>query len=199
MTNANSIELITEKLLIKPLTAAQMLAYLRADGTLENELGVKPHPRPISNELKEAIEQTLLPLMAGANADGHFAALWTMIDRTEKRMAGGACFKGSPNERGEVEIGYGVYSSFQNKGYATEAVKAMVQWAFLQRGVSGVLAETEETNLASQRTLAKAGFKQYEQEGPMLWWRMDNPVTSSFARCIEERRTIAMGKPIKKR
>lgn len=86
---------------------------------------------------------------------------------------------------------------FSEQGYATEAVKAMVQWTFLQRDVSGVLAETEETNLASQRTLAKAGFKQYEQEGPMLWWRMDNPVTSSFARCIEERRTIAMGKPIK--
>ena len=34
------------------------------------------------------------------------------------------------HENGTLEIGYSMLSDYQNKGYATEAVRSMLQWAF---------------------------------------------------------------------
>ena len=70
---------------------------------------------------------------------------------------GDVCFKGLAGD-GAVEIGYGINPPHEGKGYATEAVDALVRWAFLQPGVTRVEAETEPGNAASQRVLNKCGF-----------------------------------------
>ena len=49
-------------------------------------------------------------------------------------MASGG-FKGPPQD-GTVEIGYSVLPRFQGHGYATEMVRALIDWAFAQPGVS---------------------------------------------------------------
>ena len=83
-------------------------------------------------------------------------AIW-MIEAKDGTHIGDLCFKGL-NDDGSVEIGYGISEEHQGRGYATEAVCAMVDWAFTQPGVACVTAETEEANFASQRVLKKAGF-----------------------------------------
>lgn len=70
-----------------------------------------------------------------------------------------AGFKGPPRD-GEVEIGYSVLPRFQGHGYATEMVRALVDWAFLQPGVSRIVAETMEANTSSMRLLQNLGFVQ---------------------------------------
>ena len=57
------------------------------------------------------------------------------------------------------------------RGYAAEAVSAMVGWAFKQPGVKCVTAETEADNIASQKVLSKAGFiptGETGEEGPLF-------------------------------
>ena len=66
-------------------------------------------------------------------------------------------FKGPPRN-GVAEIGYSVLPQFQGRGYATEMVAGLVQWALRQPGVTRIVAETEWANLASVRVLQKAGF-----------------------------------------
>ena len=78
-------------------------------------------------------------------------AIW-MIELKDGTYVGDLCFKGL-SEDGATEIGYGISEAHQGCGYATEAVSALVDWAFHQPGVSCVTAETEETNIASQRVL----------------------------------------------
>ena len=83
-------------------------------------------------------------------------AVW-LIGRKNGGRIGELCFKGlSPD--GTAEIGYGLLPEFRGKGYATEAVKAVVEWALGQPGVTAIEAETDAENTASQRVLAKAGF-----------------------------------------
>jgi RimJ/RimL family protein N-acetyltransferase len=75
---------------------------------------------------------------------------------------GGVGFKGPP-DGGVVEIGYGLAPSARGHGYATEALRALVQIA-AGLGVTTIRAETDLANVASQRTLERAGFRQVEAD-----------------------------------
>jgi RimJ/RimL family protein N-acetyltransferase len=70
---------------------------------------------------------------------------------------GGIGFKVQPEE-GCVEIGYGLVPSARGNGYAAEAVVALLAIA-ADHGVSKVIADTKRDNIASQRTLIRAGFR----------------------------------------
>ncbi len=49
-----------------PLTYSQLVKYGMGDNLLEEELNLQPSYRLISPELKEALENTILPNMADA-------------------------------------------------------------------------------------------------------------------------------------
>jgi RimJ/RimL family protein N-acetyltransferase len=57
-----------------------------------------------------------------------------------------------------VGFGYVIARSHQHKGYATEAARAMIHWAFQQPAIYRVNASTDVENIASQRVLEKAGM-----------------------------------------
>jgi [ribosomal protein S5]-alanine N-acetyltransferase len=72
----------------------------------------------------------------------------------------GQCgFKGPPDSDGVVEIAYGVASDQERKGYATEAARALVVYAFSIDQVKLVRAHTLPGSNASKRVLAKCGFR----------------------------------------
>ena len=73
-------------------------------------------------------------------------------------LVGGGGFLGTP-EGGVATTGYSVLPQFQNRGYATELVGALINWALGQPGVTAIAAETEGPNPASERVLAKLGFR----------------------------------------
>lgn len=90
-------------------------------------------------------------------------AMW-MIELKDGSHVGELCFKGISKD-GIVEIGYGIAGEYQGKGYATEAVKAVVDWALKQAAVLCIKAETEESNIASQKVLKKVGFMSTSENG----------------------------------
>ena len=83
-------------------------------------------------------------------------AIW-MIELKDGTHIGELCFKGLSAE-GIAEIGYGISEAYQNNGYATEAVKAVLGWAFSHPVVMSVEAETDSDNIASKKVLEKCGF-----------------------------------------
>ncbi len=89
-------------------------------------------------------------------------ALLNVPGRTLPVLAGGAGFKGAPDESGQVETGYSVLPCFQKRGLASEMVRALTDWAFRQPGVRCIIAQSAPDNAPSIRVLQKAGFKQCE-------------------------------------
>ena len=81
------------------------------------------------------------------------------------RAIGGVGFKGQP-VGGRVEIGYGLTPSARGDGYAAEAVVALVALAAGHR-LSRVVADTTLDNIASQRTLIRAGFRLVSADGEL--------------------------------
>ena len=88
-------------------------------------------------------------------------AAWYILLRGEggRRTAIGTCgFTAMPDETGTVETGYSILPEHQRRGYAPEAVTALVEWAFGHPAVNRVVAHTFPDLRASIRVLEKCGF-----------------------------------------
>jgi RimJ/RimL family protein N-acetyltransferase len=72
---------------------------------------------------------------------------------------GDATFVGvrEPDVEGVVELGYTIFPSERGRGYATEAVTALVEWAVETEEVRVVLAAIVHGNDASVRVLERVG------------------------------------------
>jgi hypothetical protein len=77
-----------------------------------------------------------------------------------------------PENREEADIGYTVVPAAQGKGIASEALRAVCDYAFNQTGVRAINAYVLADNGGSVRVLEKAGFvrtqvleKAYEIDG----------------------------------
>lgn len=165
----------TERLILLPLTHAQLLKYIQNDHSLEEELQLQPSSQVLEMDfqLLEALENTILPRVADPKQNYLFLTLWTMILKAENRMIGDLCFKGEPNVDGEIEIGYGIYEPYQGKGYMTEAVGGIIKWAATQPNVKAITAETARSNVASMRILERHHFKKFCEVEKMVWWQLD--------------------------
>jgi len=97
---------------------------------------------------------------------------WAIIHKEEKQIIGFIILKGVPNEFGEVIVGYVVEESFQRKGYATEAIKALIQWVFQNPQALCVIIDTEKDNLPSNKLLEKLGAVKYKETDELFWWRI---------------------------
>ena len=103
---------------------------------------------------------TFLELIEAAPELAGWYVWYAMIRRPDSAsdiLGASVGFKGPPKD-GTVEIGYSVLPQFQRRGYATEMVRSLTEWAFRQPGVDRISAQTAETNIASLRVLHKAGF-----------------------------------------
>ncbi len=86
-------------------------------------------------------------------------SFWYLVTEEEPCGLIGICgFKGRPDEVGSVEIGYSILTSYQEQGFATEAVARLVAWAFSHYNVQEVCAETLPHLDKSIRVLEKNGF-----------------------------------------
>lgn len=152
----------TERLRIHPLS----------DGEME---------RMVREAADEGLKQAYGEMLAGCRAhpdERLWHAVWAMEGLRGERV-GDLSFKGVSPE-GVTEIGYGIEEGHRGKGYATEAVKAMVAWAFGHGEIQAVEAETESGNGASRRVLEKCGFAatgEIGAEGPR--YRLERGATAA--------------------
>ena len=114
-------------------------------------------------------------MLAGMNADPSnvlWNAPWKMCLKKEGTFLGDIGFKGAP-KRGTVEIGYGIQKEYEGRGYTTEALGAMIDWAFSQNDVYAI--EAEAGNAASAHILEKHKFQRVGdgEEGPR--YRREKP------------------------
>ena len=104
--------------------------------------------------------------------------VWLMVKesvsgRQEERLViGDLGYKGPPDEKGAIDIGYSVVPQERGKGYATEAVRALIDWAFGKPVVKLITADCEESNPASGAVLAEAGMKRNGRRQRLLHWKM---------------------------
>ena len=153
----------TERLSLRALTPDEANAVVAGDR--DTHAWAPDYPTPGDIRIAAFALKGGLAFATDSSPWGPFV----IVESQSGLCVGGIGFKGSPNERGEVEIGYGVCSSRQRCGIATESGLALC--AFARRGATDVLAETDHENFASQRVLEKSGFQRTDTDGGLLMWR----------------------------
>lgn len=87
-------------------------------------------------------------------------SVWYLLDpeATPAVVIGMCQFKGRPDAAGSVEIAYAILDRYRARGYATEAVARLIEWAFGHQNVVQVTAETMPHLRSSIRVLEKVGM-----------------------------------------
>jgi [ribosomal protein S5]-alanine N-acetyltransferase len=80
-----------------------------------------------------------------------------MVLNSPRTLIGTCGFKGAPDGNACVEVGYSVLEQFRRRGFASEAVLALMSLAFA-RGASEVAAETFPSLAPSLRVMQKCGM-----------------------------------------
>jgi putative acetyltransferase len=122
-------------------------------------------------------------------ADGkplHWCSTFYIVRSEDEMIVGGCGFKDAPFN-GIVEIGYAVAISCRNQGIATEAITALLKYAFASDEVNQVLAQINPDNIASAKVAEKAGFVRagniVDDEGEVLvqWVASKSPMSVAIA------------------
>ncbi len=166
-------EILTTRLRLVALTLAQLDQCLDDPAYLGPGLGVSISPHLVDDPARRATGFKMNRMSELAPESHPWYTFWLVVIAAERHGVGLAGFKGDPNERGEVEIGYGIDPAYRNRGFATEAVKALIAWAFQDPTCWLVQADTLKDNVASNRVLAKTGMKIYYETDEGLCWKIE--------------------------
>jgi ribosomal-protein-alanine N-acetyltransferase len=170
-------EIQTERLKLMALTMDQLRLCLDAPEQLDRELGFPISRDNLTEPARRAITMKL-DKMSGVGDELHpWYTYWLVVIAAEPFGAGLAGFKGAPDPDGTVEIGYGIDPAYRNRGYTTEAARALIAWAFQDPDCRTVIApDTRKDNVASNRVLAKVGMHVYDESDDALSWKIGSVV-----------------------
>ncbi|MEU5682650.1 GNAT family N-acetyltransferase [Streptomyces venezuelae] len=160
-------ELSTERLTLRAWTAdevADVLAGRRPTHWAQD------FPADGDRVIASVIAQQIADGPQDPGAHGHRL----IVERDGGTVVGSLSLLWPPSE-GSVEFGYGVVPSRRGRGYAPEAVRALVAHALTSPEVTVVYAEVELGNEASVRVLEKAGLHRWSSDGTTALYRTDAP------------------------
>lgn len=160
----DKVFLETDRLVLRQFTEEDAGLLLELDSDPEVMRYIGPFALPDRDAYRRHIQTTYLGYYARYEALG----VWAAINRTSGEFLGWFCLRPALDYRyateadfrtGEVELGYRLRRSAWGKGYATEGARALVQRAWVDAGISGVVAAALIGNVASCRVLKQAGLR----------------------------------------
>ena len=98
-----------------------------------------------------------LERLTGCWDDPDAAIALVIADATSGDYAGSLILNHARPD-GIVELGYSVHPAERGRGLAGRALVLLATWAFAKVGAARLEARTDPGNVASQRTLSRAGF-----------------------------------------
>ena len=149
----------TERLQLTPLSADAVEALLQGDAArlrslTQAEFAAPAGPPPNMAGSLPVVQDRLRKNPAEARWWN-----WLVVRRDNHEAVGSVAFGGMPDTTGSVLIGYAMYPAVEGSGYATEAVRAMVDWAFAQPGVRIVRALAPVWNTPAVHVAEKVGMR----------------------------------------
>lgn len=165
-----SIFLETERLILKTpeLSDLDNLVALRSD------LEVMQYTGEGASQTKEQVKEYLNFAISYFNKHGMGFCL--IFEKESGQFIGeaGLFHLLFDDTQPEIEVDYHLHKKFWGKGYATELVKALVQWGFQHLSINKLVSAAYPNNVASQKVLKKAGFdcrsKKQLPDGKELFW-----------------------------
>ena len=86
-------------------------------------------------------------------------------------LIGDAALRTSQADACQAELGFTFAVAYQGQGYATEAVREVMRYAFVELKMHRVFARTDARNLRAQRLLERVGFRREGELRENSWFK----------------------------
>lgn len=136
-------------------------AALRALADGDREAAERTSPVPLTPYLAGPECRRTWSIRATQVVDDPASAAWitgVVWDPDRGLAVGKAGYHGPPDERGMVEVGYSIDPEHRRQGYARAALRALVDRAAREPGVTTVRASVSPDNGASRDLVQSEGF-----------------------------------------
>ena len=147
----------SDRLLLKPLSYKE-LSFINSNEIerIENLI----EPEAIFDFVKLAISKKLEKMKNVDEENHEWYTYWLIIDKPNQKGVGFIGFKGVLDENGFSEVGYSIASSCRRKGYMTEALSMLINWASNFENCKGITAKKVlKGNIGSNNVLKNCKFK----------------------------------------
>ncbi len=148
----------TERLVLRPFTLADAddVAAMCGTGVLQRTV---PLPYPYTKESAVSWIST-----HEENRRSRTSYDFAVTDKETGKLYGAISLYMRVRNSPTAEMGYWIGEQYWNRGFATEAARAMIEYAFSELWLHRVFSRHYGSNIASGRVMQKAGMK---EEGVM--------------------------------
>ncbi|GGT63508.1 MULTISPECIES: GNAT family N-acetyltransferase [Streptomyces] len=160
------VPLTTERLLLHPLGVVEAERIVAQDPGA-GDRWAEGYP----GDADVAVAGRVLDRVAAHGGPGVFGAYEIRL-REDGVAVGGIGFHGPPDEERYVTVGYGLVPGVRGRGYATEALRALLAHA-REQGIAGAKGDADLGNAASQRVMEAAGMRYTGEDERVRCYRVD--------------------------
>jgi len=156
-TDPSFERLLTERLRIR--------RSVRADAETISAYRSDPNVHIHQGWSDTGVEKVRADIEEMATVDPGTPGEWTQfsLEQVETgHLVGDVGLSPAEDEPGVIKVGYTIDPAWQRRGYATEAVAALVDYAFSVLEVDVVRAYADADNIASRRVMEKVGMQLIE-------------------------------------
>lgn len=142
----------SERLRFRKLTNEDAPEILALRGNPET---MKFIPRPLTTNIDEALAHIKT---INDKIDENLDINWAVTEKGSDKCIGIMGFYRTQPEHYRTELGYMITPKHNGKGYVTEAVKTLLNYAFNTLNFHSIEAVIDSRHVASERVLQKNGF-----------------------------------------
>lgn len=170
-------ELHTERLTLIPFTK-QICKNLIANNFSDlDNLGLKKGKSWPDIDVLETLPKIINNLSLVEAPTGFES--WMIIKNETLEIIGDLGFKGFNYQQKNIDIGYGIIKEERGKGFAEEAARELINWAFKNNMVKEITASCLMDNENSIKLLKKLNFDLAGKNKDMFYWSLKNINTDS--------------------
>jgi [ribosomal protein S5]-alanine N-acetyltransferase len=149
MKHAGTVPLETERLMLRRYTVNDAYEYACVDSKNGDVIWEAPFSKEQTSELKKVVDRS-------ENVDFYY---WAIVKKATGKIIGGILTVAANEKMLSCEMGYSINPKFRNNGYASEALKRVLEFLLTEVGYNRVQAGHLADNPASGRVMEKAGMK----------------------------------------
>lgn len=142
----------TKRLYLRALTTNDFEEIMLLRG---NPISMQYIPRPLVKTKEQALEHIQ---MIQEKIDTNEGINWAITEKGCDKLIGLMGHYRIKPEHFRCELGYMLLPEYQNKGYTTEAIGALLEYGFNTMQMHSIEAIIDPRNSASERVLQKCGF-----------------------------------------